>query len=229
MKLIQADPATPPLRSPRTTATPAQLLHQTLQSLVKTVNEYDTYTGGHSCRVATMSADIGRVLGMPKSDVAFLQQAGLVHDIGKIGIPDKVLNKATALTPDERYLVRLHPILGASILSRMPGMDRLVPIVLHHHECWDGSGYPSGVSGVRVPVEARIILVVDAFDAMTSNRPYGRVLTTEEALAELRAHSGTQFDPRLVDAMHQAYRSGLLDERRRASATVYLDNVARAS
>jgi HD-GYP domain-containing protein (c-di-GMP phosphodiesterase class II) len=107
-------------------------------------------------------------------------------------------------------------------------MDRLVPIVLHHHECWDGSGYPSGVAGVRVPLEARIILVVDAFDAMTSNRPYGRVLTTEEALTELRAHSGTQFDPRLVDAMHQAYRSGLLDERRRSSA-VYLDNVAKAS
>ena len=229
MKLIQADPAIPTLGSLRSTSTPAQRLHQTLQSLVKTVNDYDTYTGGHSCRVATMSGDLGRVLGLAKDEVAFLQQAGLVHDIGKIGIPDKVLNKPTPLTPDERYLVRLHPILGASILSRMPGMDRLVPIVLHHHECWDGSGYPSGVTGLRVPVEARIILVVDAFDAMTSNRPYGRVLTTEEALAELRANSGTQFDPRLVDAMHQAYRSGLLDERRRRSATVYLDNVARAS
>ena len=176
-----------------------------------------------------MAGDLGRVLGLSKDETAFLQQAGLVHDIGKIGIPDKVLNKPTSLTADERYLVRLHPILGASILSRMPGMNRLVPIVLHHHECWDGSGYPSGVAGVRVPLEARIILVVDAFDAMTSNRPYGRVLTTEEALAELRAHAGTQFDPRLVDAMHQAYRDGLLDERRRASATVYLDNVAKAS
>ena len=229
MKLIQADPAIPSLGSLRSAATPAQRLHQTLQSLVKTVNDYDTYTGGHSCRVATMSGDIGRVLGLQKTEIAFLQQAGLVHDIGKIGIPDKVLNKATPLSADERYLVRLHPILGASILSRMPGMDRLVPIVLHHHECWDGSGYPSGLSGVGVPVEARIILVVDAFDAMTSNRPYGRVLTTEEALAELRAHSATQFDPRLVDAMHQAYRSGLLDERRRSSGSVYLDNVARAS
>jgi HD-GYP domain-containing protein (c-di-GMP phosphodiesterase class II) len=229
VKLIHADPAVPSLGSLRTAAAPAQRLHQTLRSLVRTVNDYDTYTGGHSCRVATTSGDLGRVLGLPKSEVAFLQQAGLVHDIGKIGIPDKVLNKATPLTADERHLVRLHPILGASILSRMPGMDRLVPVVLHHHESWDGSGYPSGVSGVRVPVEARIILVVDAFDAMTSNRPYGRVLTTEEALAELRAHAGTQFDPKLVEAMHDAYRGGLLDERRRSSATVYLDNLARAS
>jgi putative nucleotidyltransferase with HDIG domain len=228
VKLIQADPAIPSLGSLRTPTRPEQL-HQTLQSLVRTVNDHDTYTGGHSCRVATMCGDIARVLGYDKSDVAFIQQAGLVHDIGKIGIPDKVLNKTTPLTPDERYLVRLHPILGASILSRMPGMDRLVPVVLHHHETWDGSGYPSGVAGVRVPVQARIILVVDAFDAMTSNRPYGRVKTTEEALAELRSCAGSQFDPRIVDAMHEAYRNGLLDERRRASATVYLDNVARAS
>ncbi|HEX2058389.1 MAG TPA: HD-GYP domain-containing protein [Actinomycetota bacterium] len=230
MKLIHAEAE---VRSPIGSLRGAHIrtdgLHQTLQSLVKTVNDHDTYTGGHSCRVATMSGDIARVIGFPKAEVAFVRQAGLVHDIGKIGIPDKVLNKTTPLTPQERYLVKLHPILGASILSRMPGMGRLVPIVLHHHECWDGSGYPSGVAGVQVPIEARIILVVDAFDAMTSNRPYGRVLRTEEALAELRAHAATQFDPMLVEAMHEAYRSGLLDEGRRSSATVYLDNVARAS
>ena len=212
-----------------TSARRADTLHQTLQSLVRTVNDHDTYTGGHSCRVATMSGDIARLLGFPKGEIAFMQQAGLVHDIGKIGIPDQLLNKSGPLTPDEHYLVRLHPILGASILSRMPGMDRLVPIVLHHHECWDGSGYPSGVAGVDVPVESRIILVVDAFDAMTSNRPYGRVLAVQEALAELRRHSGTQFDPRLVDVMHEAYRSGLLDEPRRSSAAVYLDKVKQAS
>lgn len=203
-------------------------LHQALQSLVRTVNDHDTYTGGHSCRVATMCGDVARVLGFSKDEIAFMQQAGLVHDIGKIGIPDKLLNKVGPLTADERYLVRLHPILGASILSRMPGMDRLVPVVLNHHECWDGSGYPSGVAGVRVPVESRIILVVDAFDAMTSNRPYGRVRGTEEALAELRKHAGTQFDPMLVDVMHEAFRSGLLDEPKRSRA-VYLDDVPRAS
>ena len=207
----------------------ADELHKTLQSLVRTVNDHDTYTGGHSCRVATMSGDVARLLGFPKSEVAFMQQAGLVHDIGKIGIPDQLLNKTGPLSDHERYLVRLHPILGASILSRMPGMGRLVPVVLHHHECWDGSGYPAGLSGVEVPVESRIILVVDAFDAMTSHRPYGRVLSAEEALAELRRHAGTQFDPSLVESMHEAYRSGLLDEPRRSSAAVYLDRVARAS
>ena len=213
------------------TVTPrrAEELHQALQSLVRTVNDHDTYTGGHSCRVATMSGDIARLLGFPKGEIAFMQQAGLVHDIGKIGIPDKVLNKTGPLTPGEHYLVRLHPILGASILSRMPGMGRLVPVVLHHHECWDGSGYPSGTAGVEVPIESRIILVVDAFDAMTSNRPYGRVLRPDEALAELRKHAGTQFDPMLVDTMHDAFRSGLLDEPRRSSANLYLDKVQRAS
>jgi HD-GYP domain-containing protein (c-di-GMP phosphodiesterase class II) len=230
VKLIQAEGALPTrLGSLHSTQNPMERLHQTLQSLVKTVNAHDTYTGGHSCRVATMSGDIARVLGFPKTEVAFLQQAGLVHDIGKIGIPDTVLNKAAPLTSHERYLVRLHPILGATILSRTPGMDRLVPIVLHHHECWDGSGYPSGVAGVQVPVESRIILVVDAFDAMTSDRPYGRVLGTQEALTELRKNAGTQFDPMLVDAMHEAYRSGLLDEPRRSSAALYLDRVPRAS
>ena len=206
----------------------ANALHQALQSLVRTVNDHDTDTGGHSCRVATMCGDIARLLGYSKDEIAFVQQAGLVHDIGKIGIPDAVLNKVTALTPHERYLIRLHPILGASILSRMPGMDRMVPIVLHHHECWDGSGYPTGLGGVDVPVQSRIILVVDAFDAMTSNRPYGRVLNTEEALAELRAHAGTQFDPMIVEKMHEAYRAGLLDEPRRSSAALYLDKVAKA-
>jgi HD-GYP domain-containing protein (c-di-GMP phosphodiesterase class II) len=212
----------------RTTEKRAEL-QQILRSLVKTVNEHDTYTGGHSCRVATMSGDVARILGFPTAQIAFMQQAGLVHDIGKIGIPDQVLNKTAPLTPKERYLVRLHPILGASILSRMPGLDRLVPVVLHHHEHWDGSGYPGGVAGVDVPVEARIILVVDAFDAMTSDRPYGRVMGTEEALGELRAHAATQFDPAVVEAVHEAYRSGLLDEPRRSSAAVYLGTVARAS
>ena len=217
------------LGSARTvSAAHANVLHQALQSLVRTVNDHDTYTGGHSCRVATMCGDIARLLGYSKDEIAFVQQAGLVHDIGKIGIPDGVLNKVTALTPHERYLIRLHPILGASILSRMPGMDRMVPIVLHHHECWDGSGYPAGLAGVDVPVQSRIILVVDAFDAMTSNRPYGRVLNTDEALAELRAHAGTQFDPRIVEKMHEAYRAGLLDEPRRSSAALYLDKVPKA-
>ena len=192
-------------------AGPLRDYHQALTHLIEAVNEHDTYTGGHSCRVADYTAALGRILGLPRADVAFLRQAGLVHDIGKIGIPDRVLKKNGKLTDEELHLVRLHPILGASILSRFPNMERMIPVVLHHHERWDGRGYPSGVSGLDIPRESRAIFVADAFDAMTTDRPYGEILSTEEALAELRRCSGEQFDPQLVDAMHEAWRSGLLD------------------
>lgn len=185
--------------------------HDALSSLVSAVNQHDTYTGGHSCRVADYSAALGRILGLPRAEVSFLRQAGLIHDIGKIGIPDKVLRKKGKLTDEELHLVRLHPILGASILSRFPNMERMIPVVLHHHERWDGSGYPSGLTGLDIPRESRAIFVADAFDAMTTDRPYGETLSTEQALAELRFCAGRQFDPQLVDAMHEAWRSGLLD------------------
>ena len=193
---------------------PRRDYHRALSVLVSAVNDHDTYTGGHSCRVSDYTAALGRVLGLPRAEIAFLRQAGLVHDIGKIGIPDKVLRKKGRLTDEELHLVRLHPILGASILSRFPNMERMIPVVLHHHERWDGAGYPSGVSGVDIPIEARAIFVADAFDAMTTDRPYGQILGTEEALAELRRCAGQQFDPTLVDAMHEAWRCGLLDADR---------------
>jgi HD-GYP domain-containing protein (c-di-GMP phosphodiesterase class II) len=184
----------------------------TLDSLVAAVNEHDTYTGGHSSRVAKTCGDLARLLGSSAQDILFVKQAGLVHDVGKIGIPDGVLRKKTPLTDEEMHLVRLHPIMGASLLSRLPGMERLVPIVLHHHEHWDGSGYPSGIKEVAIPLEARIVHIADAWDAITSSKPMGRGLEVEEALAELRRCSGNQFDPLLVDAMHTAWRSGMLDK-----------------
>ena len=190
---------------------PRRDYHQALSSLVSAVNDHDTYTGGHSCRVSDYTAALGRILGLPRAEIAFLRQAGLIHDIGKIGIPDRVLKKKGKLTDEELHLVRLHPILGASILSRFPNMERMIPVVLHHHERWDGSGYPSGVSGIDIPRESRAIFVADAFDAMTTDRPYGEILSTEEALQEPRRCAGLQFDPQLVDAMHDAWRAGLLD------------------
>ena len=185
-----------------------------LASLVSAVNEHDTYTGGHSCRVADYAANLGRILDLPRSEVSFWRQAGLVHDIGKIAIPDRVLQKKGKLTDEELHLIRLHPILGASILSHFEGMERMIPVVLNHHERWDGTGYPAGNAGLDIPRESRAIFVADAFDAMTTDRPYGEVLTTEEALAELRRCSGAQFDPQLVDAMHEAYHLGLLSAER---------------
>lgn len=184
----------------------------TLDALVTAVNDRDSYIGGHSGRVSRIAGDLSRLLGSSNEDRVLTRQAALVHDVGKIGIPAPLLRKKGPLTDQELHLVRLHPIMGASILSRMPGMDRLVTIVLHHHEHWDGSGYPSGLKNIDIPVESRIIAIADAFDALTSRGAEGSKLTTAEALAELRHCSGRQFDPLLVDAMHDAYRSGLLDE-----------------
>ncbi|MDQ4065340.1 MAG: HD-GYP domain-containing protein [Actinomycetota bacterium] len=185
--------------------------HEALATLIEAVNDHDTYTAGHSCRVSDYAADLGRVMGCTRPEITFMRQAGLVHDIGKIGIPDNVLKKNGKLTDEELYLIRLHPILGASILSHFDGMEQLIPVVMHHHERWDGSGYPTGLKQIDIPREARMIFVADAFDAMTTDRPYGEVLSTEQALAELRRCSGEQFDPALVDAMHDAYHAGLLE------------------
>ena len=186
---------------------------QVVNSLVEMLDRTDSFMAGHSLRVAELSVSLARLADLPAQDIELVRRAGLVHDIGKNSIPEKVLRKQGPLTDDEMHLIRLHPIFGASMLSRLPGMNILVPIVLHHHERWDGTGYPGGLSMTDIPRESRIIAVADAFDAMTSYRPYGEVRTSEEALTEIRRCSGTQFEPMLVEAMHDAYRYGLLDTR----------------
>ena len=184
-----------------------------VDSLVEMLDRTDSFMAGHSRRVADLSVALARLVDLPAKDIELVRRAGLVHDIGKNSIPEKVLRKHGPLTPDEMHLIRLHPIFGASMLSRLPGMNVLVPIVLHHHERWDGTGYPGGLAMTDIPRESRIIAVADAFDAMTSYRPYGEVLTSEEALTEIRRCSGTQFEPLLAEAMHDAYRYGLLDTK----------------
>jgi putative nucleotidyltransferase with HDIG domain len=197
------------LTRPRTTTRtrPAD----SLDRLVEAVSGHDDYTGGHSCRVADYVSGLARLLNMSASDVALARRAALVHDIGKIAVPDRVLKKRGPLTEDELKLVKLHPVVGAGMLSRIAGMEALVPIVLHHHERWDGQGYPRGLSGVDIPMQSRMIFVADAYDAMTSRRPYGPTLTPHQALSELRASAGLQFDPLMVDKMHAAFMLGVLD------------------
>lgn len=182
-----------------------------LDRLVEVVSGHDEYTGDHSCRVADYVTGLARLLRMSTTDVALARRAALVHDIGKIAVPDRILRKRGPLTPDEQKLVRLHPVVGAGMLSRIAGLEPLVPIVLHHHERWDGMGYPRGLSGVDIPIQSRMILVADAFDAMTTHRPYGPVLSSTQALAELRRWAGLQFDPLMVDKMHSAFMLGILD------------------
>lgn len=185
-------------------------LQQALESLMATVNEHDTYTGGHSLRVADLAVTLGRVMELPDDSLQLLGRAGHMHDVGKIGIPDKILRKSGALTSEELHLVKLHPILGASILSRVPGCEDLVPVVLYHHERWDGKGYPKGLGKTDIPLEARLIFVADAYDAMTTERPYGEILTQDQALLELRGSAGKQFDPIVVEAMFDAVRNNLV-------------------
>ena len=183
-----------------------------LKPLMTTVAAYDDYTGGHSTRVASYAGSLAHLLGCSDDDVSFVSQAGLLHDIGKMGIPENVLHKSGRLSDEELGLMRLQPVLGASILSRIPGMDELIPVVLHHHERWDGLGYPAGLRETDIPIEARIIFVVDAFDAMTTNRPYGEVMSPEAAFAELCRCAGQQFDPMLIDALAKARSGNLLSE-----------------
>jgi HD-GYP domain-containing protein (c-di-GMP phosphodiesterase class II) len=182
-----------------------------LEDLVVTINAHDPYTGGHSYRTAAYASAVAQTLGYPPPAVELVRQAALVHDAGKIGIPERILRKSQELTTEDRSLLRMHPDLGVSILSRLPDITPLLPIVLHHHEHWDGSGYPLGLSGTDIPIESRIILVADAFDAMTTHRPYGRMMDPEAALEEIARCSGTQFDPLVVDALHEAHGAAALE------------------
>jgi len=138
-------------------------------------------------------------MGLPNKTIDSIRSAGLLHDIGKIGIPDHVLNKNTSLNIYENQLIRKHPKIGSEILIHVIDLVNCIPAILHHHERYDGTGYPSGLAGDKIPIEARILSVADAYDAMISPRPYRRQLSSEEAIEELKACSGTQFDPIIVD------------------------------
>ena len=197
------------LQAPVDGEDPLQLLH----ALVDIVNGTDSYTAGHSARVADIATVLARLIDSSPADIDIVRRGALLHDVGKIGVPEKILRKHGALTKEERHMVDMHPIFGASILARVPEAAPLVPIVLHHHEHWDGSGYPGKLSMTDIPLPARIVSIADAYDAMTSYRTYGAALTAEQALEELRNCSGSQFEPRLVDAMHEAFSYGLIERK----------------
>ena len=198
------------LQAPVASEDPLQLLH----SFVDVVNGTDSYTSGHSARVSDVAVVLARLIDCTAEQIEVVRRAAFLHDIGKIGVPEKILRKHGELTKEERHMIDLHPVFGASILARFPSAAPLVPLVLHHHERWDGTGYPGKLSMTDIPLAARIISVADAFDAMTSYRTYGPALSPDDALEELRRHSGTQFEPRLVDVTHEAYSYGLVERRK---------------
>ena len=170
----------------------------TLQALVAAIDAKDPYTRGHSQRVALLSRDLAAALGMPEEFVKQIHLAGLVHDVGKIGVPESVLCKAGKLTEEEMARIRQHPQIGYRILKDIPQIRELLPAVLCHHESWDGSGYPTGLAEEEIPLIARIVAVADGFDAMSSSRTYRAALPREKVFAELERCAGTQFDPALV-------------------------------
>jgi HD-GYP domain-containing protein (c-di-GMP phosphodiesterase class II) len=171
-----------------------------LESMADAVDLRDPYTGGHSRRVAHYCAGIFRQLALVGPEVDLIIAAARVHDIGKIGVPDHVLNKPGPLTPEERVIMETHPDRGADLLLRYPDFARGVGIVRHHHESWNGKGYPSKLAGYAIPFGARVIAVADSYDAMTSDRPYRRGMTPARAAQILREGRGEQWDPTVVEA-----------------------------
>ena len=171
------------------------------EALAAALEAKDGYTAGHARWIAELAVEVGRELDLPESQLRDLRYGAIFHDIGKIAIPDAILNKEGALTEAEFEIIRTHPEVGEQILAPVPFLADVRRIVRHDHERWDGTGYPDGLRGPQIPIGARIVLVVDAFHAMISNRPYRKAMPEEEARQELRAHSGSQFDPAVVQAL----------------------------
>jgi len=172
----------------------------TLKALVQALETRDSETHGHSERVVTFSLRLGIEIGLDKDALRNLELGALLHDIGKIGVPDAILRKPAALTPEEWDKMKLHPQHGQKILRNIPFLEGATQLVAQHHEKWDGSGYPCCLRGEGIDIGARIFAVVDAFDAMISDRVYRRGRSYQDALEELERFAGTQFDPLLVAA-----------------------------
>jgi len=181
-------------------------------SMAGAVDARDAYTHGHSLRVARTSLLLGQQLGLPREKMEPLLLAGILHDVGKIGIPDTILKKPGRLNRKEFEIMKEHPVAGAKMLSHIAALSEVIPGIRHHHEFWDGSGYPDGLAGEAIPLSGRIILVSDALDAMTTDRVYRKGMPLEHARREIHKYGGSQFDPALVEAFEAACREGRIQE-----------------
>jgi putative nucleotidyltransferase with HDIG domain len=179
---------------------------QSLLGLANAIEAKDRYTRGHSERVGAASRRIAARLGLLRPDVEIIGQAGLLHDIGKIGVPEPVLRKPGALDPAEWTLMRRHPVTGAQIVAPFEHLAGAAIIIRHHHERQDGSGYPDGLKGDAIPLGARIVAVADVFDALTSERPYRAAMSRRAALELLAGEAGVTLDPQAVAAALEVYR-----------------------
>ncbi len=185
------------------------LLIQSLQTFARIIDAKDPYTNGHSIRVATYAREIARRMGKSADEQDEIYYIALLHDIGKIGIPDNILNKKGALTPEERAIIQTHPTVGGQVLKKFTALEYIDDGARYHHERYDGKGYCEGLSGKDIPLVARIIGVADSYDAMSSDRCYRPALSREKILSELTEHSGTQFDPEIVPYMVDMIHEGV--------------------
>jgi len=188
----------------------------TIYALASIVEARDPYTYGHSRRVNTYAVALAEKVGLSSDEVSRVSTAAMLHDIGKIGILDRVLNKKGKLSEEDWEMIRAHPKLGATIIGRIPNLVPCVSTILHHHERWDGGGYPEGLKGEEISLEARILAVADSFEAMTSARPYRSAMCCEKAVKELRRCAGSQFDPELVEVFLGIIEAGLPEKVRMA-------------
>ena len=182
-----------------------------LARLSAAIEARDPFAKGHSSRVTVFAQAMARRIGLEKERVYVLRLGALLHDVGKLAVPSTVLLKSGPLTEDEFGQMRRHPAAGARMLKTLGAPPTILPVVLHHHERWDGSGYPAGQKGDEIPLEARLLCIADSFDAMTSTRPYRAPKRPAEAMDELERCAGTQFDPELVEAFAGAWAEGELD------------------
>jgi HD-GYP domain-containing protein (c-di-GMP phosphodiesterase class II) len=179
------------------------LLPATVDVLAGALGLRDGSTGDHSDRVVELAQRIGEKLGLERRELRDLGYAARLHDIGKVGVPDAVLFKAGPLEDDEREVVQHHAVAGATLIGELPGLEAVARIVRHHHECYNGNGYPDGLSGRDIPLSSRILSVADAYAAMTEDRPYRRARPRFEVDQELKDCSGSQFDPYVVAALRE--------------------------
>ncbi len=188
-----------------------KLILQSMNTFISFIDAKDPYTRGHSRRVAMYAAEIAKRMKLSEDDVQNIYYAGLLHDAGKISIPDAVLNKPGILTDEERKLIQNHTVAGGKMLKQLSSLKGVRETALYHHERFDGTGYPEGLSGDKIPLFARIVGVADAYDAMSSNRVYRRHLNKEDIIEEIQVGSGTQFDPDIVKYMVDMINDGYVN------------------
>ena len=180
----------------------------TIRAVTNSIEARDPYTRGHSSRVGQIARTIAEELDWSKEELELIDWGGMLHDVGKIGIPDGVLNKPGKLTDEEYEMIKSHPLIGATIIKEITFLEPMVPYILEHHERFDGNGYPQGLAGGEISIKGRLLAVADTFDAMTSDRPYRKGFDPEVAFEEIMRNASTQFDPEVVKAFERSWLSG---------------------